>query len=118
MIERCCEAQIPLKFTAGLHHPVRNYDPGVRCHMHGFLNVFVAGVLSHALGLDIHDIRGVLDEIDPRQFTFTEDSLGWSEAAAAIDEVELARRSRVISFGSCSFDEPREGLKDLGLLED
>lgn len=116
IIEACCEAQVPLKFTAGLHHPVRHYDPGVRAHMHGFLNVFIAGVLSHALGLDVNDIRGVLEEIDPRQFTLSDSSLGWSEAEAAIDEVELARRSRVISFGSCSFDEPREDLRRLGLM--
>ncbi len=43
---RLCEAQgVPLKCTAGLHHPVRSFREEVGTNMHGFLNVFVAGVL-------------------------------------------------------------------------
>src|SRR5438445_4534031 len=37
---------VPIKFTAGLHHPVRRFRDEVKTEMHGFLNVLGAGVLS------------------------------------------------------------------------
>ncbi|HNB52399.1 MAG TPA: hypothetical protein PK530_10670 [Anaerolineales bacterium] len=39
----CRDVGIPMKCTAGLHHPVRSYRAEVGTKMHGFLNVFVAG---------------------------------------------------------------------------
>src|SRR5260370_3294923 len=38
--------QLPIKFTAGLHHPLRQYRDEVRTKMHGFLNVLGAAVLA------------------------------------------------------------------------
>src|SRR5207249_4476257 len=38
--------KVPIKFTAGLHHPVRLFHPSVNTKMHGFLNVLGAGVLA------------------------------------------------------------------------
>ena len=35
--------RVPIKFTAGLHHPVRLFHPSVKTKMHGFLNVLGAG---------------------------------------------------------------------------
>src|SRR5262249_33100125 len=37
---------VPLKFTAGLHHPIRHFDAQLNTPVHGFLNVFVAGALA------------------------------------------------------------------------
>src|SRR5256885_5798275 len=37
---------VPIKFTAGLHHPVRQFRDEGKTEMHGFLNVLGAGVLS------------------------------------------------------------------------
>src|SRR5262249_54443685 len=48
----CRDAGVPLKATAGLHHPLRHFDAGVKAKMHGFLNVFGAGALAHARRLD------------------------------------------------------------------
>ena len=115
-IERCRDAHVPLKFTAGLHHPLRRYDPAVRTHMHGFINVFGAGVLAYVPGLEHHDILAILEEEDPRGFSFTDEFFGWNDAEATVSEIAGARRRRVISFGSCSFDEPVEELTRLGLL--
>ncbi len=109
-------ADIPLKFTAGLHHPIRHHDTGMGTMMHGFLNVFVAGVLATARGLDGMEVRDILEDEDAGSFIFTEDGLRWRNHAATVTEIELARRTAVISFGSCSFDEPREDLRALGLL--
>lgn len=111
----CRDAAVPLKFTAGLHHPLRFYDPGVRCQMHGFLNVYLASVLANTLPLEREDVQAVLEEQDPRNFHFTDELLGWVEADATLSEIQFARRARVCSFGSCSFDEPRADLQRLRL---
>src|SRR4029077_8048262 len=34
---------VPMKFTAGLHHPIRQFRDEVKTEMHGFLNVLGAG---------------------------------------------------------------------------
>lgn len=113
----CRDAGVPLKFTAGLHHPLRAYDPGMQAHVHGFLNVLTAGVLAYALRLELPDVTAVLEEPDLRQFAFDEATLAWNEAEATLAEVRYARQHRLIAFGSCSFDEPREDLRRLRLLD-
>jgi hypothetical protein len=109
-------AEVPLKFTAGLHHPIRHHDAGIGTMMHGFLNVFVAGVLASARGLDGAEVRDIIEDEDAGSFIFTDDGLRWRNHRASITEIELSRRTGAISFGSCSFDEPRDDLRALGLL--
>jgi hypothetical protein len=48
-------------------------------------------------------------------FSFSDDSFLWREWKIATDELE-AQRKLVTSFGSCSFDEPREDLRAVNLL--
>lgn len=117
VLELCRDAGVPLKFTAGLHHPLRRFDAGVRTEMHGFLNVFAAAVLGHTLRLGHHDLRAILEDGDPRHFQCTEEFFGWEEAVATADEVRFARQHVATSFGSCSVDEPRDDLRELGWLE-
>jgi hypothetical protein len=113
----CRDAGAPLKFTAGLHHPIRRFDAGVQTHMHGFINVFVAGVLAHARRLNEDWLRAVIADEDPTHFVFAEDGVGWKDLlGASADEIAAARRDFVTSFGSCSFDEPRDDLRALGWL--
>lgn len=116
VIEECAVAGVPLKFTAGLHQATRRLDPGLGVYVHGFLNVFAAGILASALGLEHDEIVAVVEEEDVRQFQFTEDFFGWNDLEATVSEIEYARRQRVISFGSCSFDEPRAELHTIGLI--
>lgn len=116
VITTCRNAGVPLKFTAGLHHPIRHFDAGVQTHMHGFLNVFGAGVLAHARRLVEGDIRRILEDEEAKDFVFDEDGLRWKELRATLDEIRAARQSAVISFGSCSFEEPLDDLRALGLL--
>jgi hypothetical protein len=113
----CRKANVPIKFTAGLHHPFRHFDSALVTLSHGFLNVFVAGALCHARGLDAEALQPILEDEDPKSFRFEDDRLQWKEFHATTDEVAAAREQFVISFGSCSFDEPREDLRALGLME-
>jgi hypothetical protein len=116
-LHACLAAGVPLKFTAGLHHPVRRFDPGVQTYMHGFLNAFGAGVLGHAHRLKEEDLRAILEDEDPIHFACDEAGFRWRDLRATPDQVAAARREAVVSFGSCSFDEPRDDLKALGWLK-
>lgn len=115
-IATCRDAGFPLKFTAGLHHPMRHYDAGLQTKMHGFLNVFVAGVLAHARKLGEEQVQDIIEDEAPKNFVFEENHLRWKNWTAGIAEIISARRLSVTSFGSCSFDEPRDDLRALGLL--
>jgi hypothetical protein len=111
----CRDAGVPLKFTAGLHHPIRRFDASVGTKMHGFLNVLDAGVLAHARRLTEEQLILLLEEGDPKQFFF-EEEFRWRDWCASTEEIRTVRRSGLISFGSCSFDEPRDDLRALGWL--
>jgi hypothetical protein len=88
LVIACCrEAGVPFKATAGLHHPVRRGDE------HGFLNLLAATTAPP------DQLQSVLTETDAA-------ALPLSDAGRAI----------FTSFGSCSWEEPVEGLRELGLL--
>lgn len=116
VIAACRDARVPLKFTAGLHHPVRRLDRELGVAVHGFLNVFGAGVLAWNRGLAEEQLLAILNEEDPAGFRFGEAGFHWGDFHVTAEEVAAARRDGVVSFGSCSFDEPRDGLRSLGLL--
>ena len=115
-IESTRDAGVPIKATAGLHHPVRHYNESVQTKMHGFLNVFGAGVLAVTNDLSIEQIQAILEDEEPANFIFDESGFAWKDLRIAALEMMRARL-QVVSFGSCSFDEPREDLQKLGLLE-
>lgn len=113
-IAACRDAKVPLKFTAGLHHPIRDFNAGVRTHMHGFVNVFVAGVLAHSRELSAEQLLPIIEDEDANNFHFDDDGVRWKDYRASTEEIVCARRDAVTSFGSCSFDEPRDDLRKLG----
>lgn len=116
----CCrDAVVPIKFTAGLHHPIRMYREEVHTKMHGFVNVLAAATLAHAYPLDPlgeRELEAVLECEDPRQFELHDDRILIGQYVLATDVITAIRRDAVISFGSCSFDEPIEDLRSLGWL--
>jgi hypothetical protein len=105
-----------MKCTAGLHHPVRHFNEGVQTKMHGFLNVFGAGVLAVANDLSVEQIETILEDENPASFIFDEAGFAWKDLRIDNPEIKLARQ-QVVSFGSCSFNEPREDLRSMGLLK-
>jgi len=107
--------QLPIKFTAGLHHPLRQYREEVQTKMHGFLNVFGAAVLAAEHQWDVNQTAIMLEDENVDSFSFTDDFFAWREWRIDIKRLQYRRRF-VVSFGSCSFDEPREDLRALGLL--
>jgi len=109
------DAGVPLKCTAGLHHPIRHFNESVQTKMHGFLNVFGAGVLAEAHGLSQAQIQSILEDENPEHFTFDEKGFAWKDLRIATPGI-TSNRQFATSFGSCSFDEPREDLRKLGML--
>jgi hypothetical protein len=107
--------QLPIKFTAGLHHPIRQFRDEVKTKMHGFLNVLGAAVLAAEHRWDARQTSLMLEDEDVASFSFTEDFFAWREWKVDVERLQY-RRKFVASFGSCSFDEPREDLRALGFL--
>jgi hypothetical protein len=106
---------VAIKFTAGLHHPVRMFRSEVEAKMHGFLNVLGAAVLATEHHWDERQTSAMLEDEDATSFSFSDEFFTWREWKIATDQIK-ARRKFVTSFGSCSFDEPREDLRALNLL--
>jgi len=107
---------VALKGTAGLHHPVRHYNDSVQTKMHGFFNVFGGALLAYANDLNEQELERILCEEDPDQFVFSDEGFSWKGFSISTEEIEQLREVALISFGSCSFDEPRDDLQKLKFL--
>jgi hypothetical protein len=115
VIVAAAKARLPIKFTAGLHHPIRQFREEVQTKMHGFLNVLGAAVLTAEHGWNEEQTAEMLEDEDAASFSFENESFAWREWKIATDRIK-ERRKFVTSFGSCSFNEPREDLRVLNLL--
>jgi hypothetical protein len=104
---------VPWKATAGLHHPVRGTHHGR--DMHGFLNLFIAGIALHAGAVQPDGIAAILAETDARAFVVDPQHIGWTDLRVEAASVAAAR-AHCTGYGSCSFDEPINDLRELGLL--
>lgn len=116
VIQWACTAGVPLKFTAGLHQPLRHYDEAAQVNMHGFVNVFAAGILAASDKVNQEDLGRILacEKID--SFEFSPDGMCVEGFHVTCDQIASVRREAVTSFGSCSVEEPLDGLRKLGLL--
>ncbi len=120
----CIAHDVTAKATAGLHHPLRGtfrltYDDGAVCgRMYGFVNLFLAAALL-ATGGATTDAIQLLDEANVHAFELSEQCIRWhsGERTYMFDRALLERvRERVlVSFGSCSFTEPVDESRALGL---
>lgn len=100
-------AGVAFKATAGLHHAVRNTDPGTGFEQHGFLNLILAADAA-ASGAARPDLSRLLAERDGPRVAGQVRALGAERTAAA--------RRLFTSFGTCSITDPLRELTSLGLL--
>jgi hypothetical protein len=120
-IKLCADARVPFKATAGLHHPLRSVHPltykpdSPSGWMHGFLNVFLAAAFLRA-GMEPRFAAELLEERSAEAICWTSDEVRWRNHHLAQTEIATARQHFCISFGSCSFMEPIDDLRSLGLL--
>lgn len=113
----CRDAEVPFKATAGLHHPVRHHDETVNCVMHGFLNVFGAAAAIWTGDAGLAKAGEILNLEDAAAFSFDDDTFRINDLAFSTDAIE-DMRDWARSFGSCSFEEPREDLFALGMIKE
>ena len=94
----CWATRAPMKATAGLHHPLR------RGSEHGFLNFLCAAARARE-GLDSVAELLAADSLDDLPL-----------ASLTADEVHATRSTLFKGFGSCSWREPVDDLRELGVL--
>lgn len=103
---RACAAEgVPFKATAGLHHPLRHREG------HGFLNLLLAAALAKDGGAE-DEIARLLDDGSREAFAFEGSDAAWRGRRIPLAGV----RRFALSFGSCSFREPLDHLRELGFL--
>jgi hypothetical protein len=105
-----------MKATQGLHRPFRHFDDALGTAAHGFVNLMAAGALARAHDLPAERVAAILGDEEPAHFVFSEQGLSWQGLSLSLAEIASGRRYGVASFGSCSFDEPLEGLRSSGVL--
>ncbi|MEM1166798.1 MAG: hypothetical protein AAGI30_10970 [Planctomycetota bacterium] len=121
-IAMCSAADVAFKATAGLHMPYRGeraltYEAdSASAVMHGFLNLFLAAAYCRRARMSAEEIVPLLEEQDPDGIKFTSTGVSWRQNPLTNAQLASARESFAVSFGSCSFDEPVESLRELNLL--
>lgn len=115
-------SDVAFKATAGLHHPIRGshpltYEPEApTCTMHGFMNLFLAAAMVRELDVDRATALQLLGEHAAEPFTFDDAGVTWRGLHLPTAQLEDARETFCICFGSCSYTEPVEDLRKLSLL--
>jgi hypothetical protein len=107
-VAACHGAGKAFKATAGLHHPLRTPS------RHGFLNLLAAAVFVGSV--DERELVALVGEEDPRAFTLDDEAFTARGHRADAATIAAARRDLFVAYGSCSFSEPVDDLRALGLL--
>lgn len=107
----CTHHSLPWKATAGLHHALPCEDATTGARHHGLLNLFVAAVLARKYQLSAVQLRDVLKDSSRESFQFDDRRLRWREHSAKLPDIDATRNESLISFGSCSVEEPLAGLE-------
>jgi hypothetical protein len=122
VLAACARRHLPLKATAGLHHPMRNayrltYEPDSPTGMmHGFVNLLVAAlVLQSGAGGEDDAVRA-LQTRDACEFALHPDAIRWDGWSFDRSACQDTRAHLLRSVGSCSFEEPVTELRALGWL--
>jgi hypothetical protein len=98
-VRGCREQGVVFKATAGLHHALPADG------QHGFLNLLAACVF----GDEEDALRDDAFELDAEAFR-------WRDRSAGAAELARVREELFAGFGSCSFEEPVDELRALGIL--
>jgi hypothetical protein len=103
LVQECRRQGVAFKATAGLHHPVRVREE------HGFLNLLAAALFDG-------DEEEALAEEDESAFAVTAEAFTWRDRSAGPEEIATVRHELFVGFGSCSAQEPIDGLQTRGML--
>jgi len=110
------DAGVPAKFTAGLHHPVRHFSDDIQTEMHGFLNLYVGGMLAHTTNFGWQELAGIIADQSPDAFALTGVGVEWRGRLVRSEDAARLRENALLGQGSCSFAEPVADLRNMGWL--
>lgn len=113
-LEMCANLRLPFKATAGLHHPVRHFNAAAGVTMHGFLNL-LGGAAYARSGAAPEEIETIVACEDPAAFRFEAGAVRFGDRAFTADQMRDVR-SLFVAYGSCSFSEPVDDLRSMGVL--
>ena len=105
-VAACVGLEVPFKATAGLHQPLRHFDPALGTFQHGFLNLLGATALAGEGAQSVELVRCL--EIEQPE--------AWRQLGLTAATLGRARQW-FTAFGTCSIEEPLAGLAAIGLLE-
>ncbi|WP_250565903.1 hypothetical protein [Adonisia turfae] len=130
----CAAARLPFKATAGLHHPLRSWQPlpnGDSVQMHGLLNLVIAAAFAYGYGATAAEIASILQIDTLNDLIFSEHEIIchsplWSQESELstiaghlpLDSLARIRSRYFLGIGSCSFQEPLAELYRLKLFND
>jgi len=83
--------------------------------MHGFVNVILAAS-TLSLGGDIDEATALLEDGSPDNFSFDDDCARWHDRSFTTQQIVHVRENFMMSFGSCSFTEPLDEMKQMRWL--
>ena len=121
-VQTCLAANVPFKATAGLHHPLRCFKPltyqpdAPSGTMNGFLNMFLMTGFARA-GFKANLLQELLEDESGGSFEFEKNGVRWRKDYFLTNaQLYNLRQKSIISFGSCSFEEPVADLQEIGIL--
>jgi hypothetical protein len=85
--------------------------------MHGFINVFAAAILPYQFELSEIEIINILTDQNSETFIFNNDFFQYKDYKLKNSKISSSRNEFALSFGSCSFIEPIDDLKNCGFLK-
>jgi hypothetical protein len=115
------DAGVSFKATAGLHHPLRGrypmtYEEDAELGtMTGFLNLFLTAAAVHTDIGTGEEWLALLTEEGADAFSFPKASIRWRDLELPVAAIVAARHDFARSYGSCSFEEPIDGLRALAI---
>jgi hypothetical protein len=118
LLATCIEHDVPFKATAGLHHALAGQyrltyaADSPRSSMYGFLNLLLTAAALRS-GVALAEAQELLTSSTPPRLSDNGTRIMWHNRAWPISELVELRTRGMISFGSCSFDEPCEELEQL-----
>jgi hypothetical protein len=105
-IHSCAVAGQAFKATAGMHHPCQNKNEDIGVQEYGFLSVLQGTAAASLREASIEEVEQILLSDTPDLTPFNK------------TELEQVRAELFNSLGSCSFDDPRVDLRNMGLLKE
>lgn len=116
-IYSCKNNRVSMKFTAGLHHPIRMHREEVGGKMHGFLNIFAAGLFAFHHDLCREKILNILSDENHKNFSVQKETFAWDDLEISAAAMGTLRETYICSFGSCNFVGPISEFLELDIIE-